>query len=58
MDKFKCYTITYKRHLTSDAAEALKKEWDYDGENEKRVSKILYKQKTNDYTAVLGKYYN
>jgi len=58
MEKFKCYDFNYKRHLTNEEAEQLKKKWDYESEDEVRTSKVLYKQKTNDYTVVLSKYYN
>lgn len=56
--KYKYSTFSYKRHLTQDEAEALKKKWEYEDENESRLAQILYKKKTNDYTVVLCKDYN
>jgi len=55
---FNSYDFQYRRHLTKDQAEALKNRWDYDGEDEQRSAKILYKKKTDDYTVVLSKRYN
>ena len=55
---FNSYDFQYKRHLTKEQADSLKNSWDYDGEDECRTSKILYKKKSNDYTVVLNKYFN
>jgi hypothetical protein len=58
MTEYKYYTFNYRRHLTIEKAEALKKEWDYQDESILRVAQIMFKKKSNDYTVVLNKHYN
>ena len=55
---FNSSDFNYKRHLTLEQAEAFKKSWDYDGQDEQRTSTIQYKKKTDDYTVRYGRRYN
>lgn len=58
MNNFNSFELTYKRHLTKEQAKSVKQSWDYEGNEEKRTSTILYKKASDDYTVKCGRHYN
>lgn len=55
---YNCHDFRFKRHLTLEQAEKMKEQWEHSKDDERRIARILFKKKTNDYTVRLSRDYN